>query len=130
MIKTVFLVLSLILNQTAFAECIDVQEVKAGDKIVCDGVLLSPDAAKKIDTQQVDLKYYKDLSDKLLQRKDLTDKEVNVLDQRLKLYQDESSNLADKLSQRESTDKWERLMYFGLGVLATGLAVYGATQLR
>lgn len=128
--KNILLALIFTLNQTAFAECPDVKEVKEGDKIECDGVFLSPDAAKKIDLQQVDLKYYKDLSNRLFERKELVDKEINVLDQRLKLYQDQSALLADKLTEKESTNKWERVVYFGLGVLATGLAVYGAKQLQ
>lgn len=130
MFKNILLVSILVLNQTAWAACPDVQDVKAGDKIVCDGVLLSPDAAKKIDGQQVDLKYYKELSDKLLKRQELQDKEINVLDQRLRLYQEQSSLLADRLTSKESTSKWENIGYFALGVLATGLAVYGASQLR
>lgn len=129
--KNVLLVLLLVLNQTGFADCPqDIQEVHKGETVNCDGLLFSPEASKKVDEIVQDAKYYKELADKLIQRKELTDKELNVLDQRLKLYQDQSRLLADQLTKNENNDKWEKIGYFSLGVLATGLSVYAATQLR
>lgn len=127
MLKSILMVCILALNQTAFADDCgdDVQVVTKGTVIKCDGVLLSTDAAKKTDEAIADAKYYKTLSDKLYQREDYTNKEIDTLDQRLKLYVDESQTLAKQVTE----DKYEKFIYFGLGILATGIAVYGAKTL-
>jgi hypothetical protein len=56
-------------------------------------------------------------------------KEVSLLDQRLQLHMNQSQSLAEELAKRESTDKYQNMFYFGLGVIVTGLAVYSATKL-
>lgn len=126
MLKSI-LVFILLFNQTAFADDCgdDVQVVTKGQVVKCDGVLLSPDASKKANEAIDDAKYYKGLSDKLYQRQSYTDKEIDTLDQRLKLYVDQSQTLATTVQE----DKWQKFIYFGLGVLATGIAVYGAKQI-
>lgn len=103
----------------------DVQVVTKGQVVKCDGVLLSPDASKKANEAVDDSKYYKTLSDKLYQRQSYADKEIDTLDQRLKLYVDESQTLATKVQE----DKWEKVLYFGLGVIVAGVSVYGAKQI-
>lgn len=131
MLKQLAMVVLLSLPQTGLADCPDpVQVINKGQVANCDGVLLSPDASKKADEAIQDAKYYKNLSDQLLLRRDATNKEISVLDQRLKLYMDQSQTLASELTGKENEDKWQKIMYFGLGVLATGIAVYGASQLR
>lgn len=125
--KSKALILSVLMftSNISFADdCDDVQVVTKGQVVKCDGVLLSPDASKKADEAIDDAKYYKGLSDKLYQREDYTNKEIDTLDQRLKLYVDQS--------QKEATivqaDKWEKVLYFGLGVIVTGVAAYATKQ--
>lgn len=107
----------------------DVQVLEKGQIANCDGLLFSPDASKKADQAIQDSKYYKDLSDLLIKRQDYTTKEINVLDQRLKLYMDQSYILSKELTYKENEDKWQKVIYFGLGVLATGIAIYGTSEL-
>lgn len=127
MLKSILLIFILALNQTAYADDCgdDVQVVTKGQVVKCDGVLLSDAASKKANEAVNDAKYYKTLSDKLYQREDYTNKEVNILDQRLKLYIDQSQALATTVQQ----DKWEKILYFSLGVIVTGVAFYGAKQI-
>ena len=124
------LIFSLI-TQTALAnQCPeDIQVITKGDVANCDGLLFSPEASKKADESIQDAKYYKELAEKLKERQSYADKEINVLDQRLKLYIDQSQILAEQVHRKESEDKWQKLIYFGLGVLATGVAVYGASKI-
>lgn len=117
-------------TQLSFADCPeDVQVITKGQVANCDGILLSPAASKKANETADNAKYYKDLSDRLMQRRTETDKEITVLDKRLKLYMDQSQVLAEGLTRKENEDKWQRIVYFSLGVLATGIAVYGAAQI-
>lgn len=124
--KTVLIVLILGLFQTSWANCPeDIQVISKGDIANCDGLLFSPEASKKADQAIQDSKYYKGLSDKLEERKTLADKENDILSKRLQLYVDQSQTLATQVTD----DKYQKMIYFGLGVLATGLATYAAVQL-
>jgi hypothetical protein len=128
-------ILSLILlfNQVAWADdkCPEsVQVIEKGEVANCSGVLLSPDASKKADEAIADSKYYKSLSEKLQLRVDYSIKESDILDKRLKLYVDQSQTLSEQLTKREHQNEWQKYLYFGLGVLATGIAVYGASEIQ
>lgn len=130
--KSILLVYILVLNQTAMAadQCPeDIQELNKGQVANCSGLLFSPEASKQVDEMAADSKYFKEVNVKLLQRKELTDKEISVLDQRLKLYMNESQVLATELTRRESDNSYQKFLYFGLGVLATGISFYGASKL-
>lgn len=107
----------------------DIQVLSKGDIANCDGILFSPEASKKADDAISDDKYNKALIEKLTKRNEYTDKEINILDQRLKLYIDESQILASEVSRKEHDDKWQKMGYFFLGVLATGISIYGAKQI-
>lgn len=106
-----------------------VQVIKEGDKAQCTGLLYSEEADKKAAKDYEDAKYYKELSNRLEERKTLTDKEISILDKRLQLYITQSEDLTKSLYQVEARSDWEKAMWFGFGVIATGLAVYGASQL-
>lgn len=121
------------LNQIAWAndKCPeDVQVIEKGQTANCSGLLFSPEASKKADEAIEDVKYYKSLTDKLGSRIEYSNKEVDILEKRLKLYMDQSNILAKEVVNRENEDKWQKVIWFGLGVLATGAAVYGASHLN
>jgi hypothetical protein len=107
----------------------DVQVIEKGQVANCDGLLMSPEASKKIDETQQDAKYYRELSEKLQLRQSYTDKEINILDQRLKLYVDQSEVLTREVNRKERENNWQKFMYFGLGVFATGIIIYGTSEL-
>lgn len=131
-LKTILLVYFLGFNQTVLAtECKEsVTLLNEGQKAECTGFLFSPDAEKKASQSYDDAKYYKELSDLLHKRNVLTNEEIKILDERLKLYQDQSFLLAQEVQKKENEDFWQKTIYFGLGVLATGIAIYGAGQLK
>jgi hypothetical protein len=129
--KTILWVLILSFSQTGWAKCPeDVQVINKGQVANCDGLLFSPEASKKVDETQQDAEYYKSLSAKLQIRHDYMLKEQEILDKRLKLYVDQSNTLAKEVIDKDNSDKWQKLGYFALGVLATGAAVYGAAQIN
>jgi len=129
--KHLALALIFAFTNTAWADCPEhVQLIVKGEPAVCDGVLMSPDAFKKADEAVQDVHYYKLINEKLNERQVLVNKEIEILDKRLKLYMDQSQVLASELTDRNSESKWEKLIYFSLGVFATGIAVYGASHLK
>jgi len=130
-IKCLLIAVIFTLSQSVWAKCPeDVQVINKGEIANCDGLLFSPEASKQVDETQEDAKYYKDLSDKLQVRRDYADKEINILDKRLHLYIQQSEILAKEVYRKEREDKWQKFLYFGLGVLATGIAVHGASELN
>lgn len=126
------LLFTLFFNQVVFAtECKEaVKLLQEGQKAECSGFLFSPEAEKKASQAYDDAKHYKELSELLHKRSELTNSEIKILDERLKLYQDQSLTLATQLNKKENEDFWQKTMYFGLGILATSVAVYGASKLN
>lgn len=126
-----FLVVVLFSINVSATECKEaVTLINEGQKAECTGFLFSPDAEKKASQAYDDAKHYKELSELLHKRSELTNQEIKILDERLKLYQDQSHLLAQEVQKKEKEDFWQKTLYFGLGVLATGIAVYGAGQLK
>lgn len=118
------------MTNMAFAQCPkNVQPIKKGEAANCDGFLFSPETEKKANEAVEDVKYYKELNLRLTKRKELTDKEINILDRRLELYIKQSEQLSLEVHRKRSEDKWQKVIWFSLGVLATGIAVHGAKQL-
>jgi hypothetical protein len=125
-----FLVVVLFSINVAATDCKEsVTLLNEGQKAECTGFLFSPDAEKKASQAYDDAKYYKDLSDLLHKRNQLTNEEIKILDERLKLYQDQSHLLAQEVQKKEKEDFWQKTLYFGLGIMATSIAIYGAAQL-
>lgn len=125
-----FIVVVLFSINVLAADCKEaVSLINEGQKAECTGFLFSPEAEKKASQAYDDAKYYKDLSELLHKRNELTNKEIQILDERLKLYQDQSHLLAQEVQKKEKEDFWQKTLYFGLGIVATSIAIYGASEL-
>jgi len=128
--KNWLIIFIFLFSQLTFAQCPEeVFDIRKGEVAPCNGLLFSPQASKEVLEAQNNVEYYKNIADKLIKRKELSDKQVEVLDKRLNGYIDQSHLLATQLYKKEKEDKWQKMIYFGLGVLATGIAVSGAAQL-
>jgi len=115
----------LVFSQLTYAQVdqcpFEAQYLEKGQTANCTGILLSPEASKKADEAILDAKHYKELSERLFERRNATNKEISILDQRLKLYMDQSQLLAERVTKKENEDNWQKFAYFGLGVLITGV---------
>jgi hypothetical protein len=60
---------------------------------------------------------------------DLKSLAINMSDQRVALWEKTADNEQQRLSTIESDQKHDDVLYFGLGVLTTFLAAYGAAQI-
>lgn len=119
--KNIILAIIFTFTSTTWANCPDDYMVMAkGDVAQCDGVLFSPDATKRADEAVQDVNYYKLMNEKLSFRNELQMKEIDILGKRLSLYVEQSDVLAKEVVRKESEDKWQKIIYFGLGVIITG----------
>jgi hypothetical protein len=115
------LILTLALSvDGAFADCANVQPIKAGEVAACDGFLFSDAAEKKAAEARDDAEYYKKLSTKLEERSVLEEQQSQVLNQRLQLYITEANALGKTLADKNTNESLYRFAYFALGVLVTG----------
>lgn len=128
-ILSVLLILTLIPVQS-MGQCKEsVTVLEMGQEAPCTGFLLSPEAEQKASEDASDAEFYKALTVRLEHRKILTDKEIGILDKRLQIYIEQSEVLAERVSKRERQSKWEKVIWFGLGIIVTGAAVSGAKRL-
>lgn len=131
MIKILLVSLLIIPNYSFANSCPEpVQIIQAGQTANCDGFLFSDDAEKKASQAIDDATYYKDLSELLHKRSELSNKQIGILDQRLNLYMTSSNELAKEVVRKRDQDFWQKTIYFSLGVIVTGIAFYGASKLK
>jgi len=125
--KIIFLIILCLLSNSAFAECdfaTGVSKTPSGtyeytkECHIFVGKTIQDNDTK---TQQVE---------KLNKALDLKDLALEKSDQRAQLWRDTSFKLEDdvqKMNSYRNTNQW---INFGLGILVTGAAVWGAGQLR
>jgi hypothetical protein len=121
-------ILGLSVPTIGYADNCNVAPIKKNAPAPCDGFYFNKDAEKQAETYRDDVSYYKALSDKLTDRAKTQDNENAVLEQRLKLYMDETQSLSKDIATHDSNETWIRLGYFVLGVVGTGLVVRNLRQ--
>lgn len=103
-------VLLLLFSGNVYSECPNrVQPIQQGQAANCSGYLFSPDAESE--------------AYKATQLADLYKTDNEILEKRLKLYMDETQALSKELSSRDNNESIYRFIYFGAGILVTGLIV-------
>lgn len=124
MIKT--LLTASLIASNCFA--LDTVALIQGQTAPFNGVLMSSSKAKTIQVQLIE-------RDTLLQEKDSYEKTLKLYSdieslnqQKVSVLSTENERLSKQLGSASTTSNWERALYFGLGVLATGLVVYGVKQ--
>lgn len=103
--------------------------LKKGQEAPFDGVLNDHKTSQKIVLDLEEGDYNKRRVEQYLKIIELQDL---ALEKRAKQYDilvDQNKILHDRLEKTESNSGYERLIWFGLGVLGTGISVYGAQKL-
>lgn len=68
--------------------------------------------------------------EKLEKAIDLKDLALDKAHERIDLWRETSYKIEDRANAMEQMKKNNELMYFALGIVVTGIAIYGANQLR
>lgn len=125
-----FLAFSITTNAQAGANqpCDQVDPVKKGDVIKCDGFYFPPDVEKQAEQYRADADFYKKLSTAQGTKTDILEDENSVLQKRLNLYVQESKDLSKEKAKSETTETLIRIGYFSLGVLVTALVARNVRQ--
>lgn len=121
-LKTILLTSLMILNQNSFAESISINK---GDKAPFDGILMDENTAKEVRIAVIENKEKAELiksKDKIITLQDLS---IQVQEKQINILYEKNTKL---LKEKELND-WEKVVWMGLGILATSMAVYGASKL-
>lgn len=103
----------------------EVHPISKGDLVECDGFFFTDKAEREAAKARDDAKYYKQLVPSLEERLALEQKRGQILEKRLNLYLDLSSELAEDRIKSENMKFWERAGMFILGAAV----MYGAVDL-
>lgn len=121
-----FLIVSLI-NNLCYAE--DVIRLEKDKPAPFTGYLFTDSKTKEIRIQLLEREAYKELNESLEKTNSLYKQNTEMKDQQIKIITEQNTNLAKNLREERSTSNWERFMWFGLGVLATGAALHGLKEI-
>lgn len=117
--------LSALFSNLAFGDCdwSKIKKLPNGDYAY--NPLLNICVGKLVQDSQVKEQQVQDLN-KAITLKDLAIKDS---DARTVLWQKSSNDELDRVQKMESDQKIDSWLYFGLGILTTSLAIWGATQI-
>jgi hypothetical protein len=106
----------------SFGDCpTPVKPIHQGEVVDCDGFRFSPDAEQQAEQARDDASYYQKYAYQLKEKAALEQDENDVLQKRLNLYIQESSQLAKEKASKDTTEDIIRIGYFSLGVIVTAL---------
>lgn len=107
----------------AFAD--EVKVVKKGDVVPYDGVLFTKEKEREIRTE-IEVSEKKIITLKRLN--DLNEKEIELLNRRIELYQRKTKEIVDLQLQEDKYGNVKNALYFISGALITGLIGYGVIK--
>jgi hypothetical protein len=105
-----------------------VQFVEKGQAAPFTGYLFSPDKEKEARQDSESLRYYKTLDETNIKLMALKDREMELIREQSKMWQEQSSELSKQLQQSKDSNFWKTTLYFGLGALLTTALAFGVNQ--
>lgn len=123
----VLLIVSHLFTVTAYAEC----DFATGIEKLPDGrFVYSKECHQKVGKMQADLKDREEQVAALTKTIDLKNLQIQTQEQRAQLWMDTSIKLEDRINTIDRMRSTNQFLYFGLGLVTAGLAVYGASKLK
>lgn len=117
------LIIFLLSINLVFAE--DVKVVKKGETVPFDGVLFTRELEKDI---RNDIQVLTKKVDTLNKINDINEKELDILNKRVKIYQDKAKEMANREVKSEKDTFFKNTLYFLSGALLTGIVSYGVIR--
>lgn len=121
------LILSIsLINVNSFSQ--DTVALQKDDKAPFTGILFSEEKSRKIKLELEEKDSYKVLYDSTQRSLNLLDQNLKLKDDQIDILMNQNNKLAMSLRDSKDFNSWERFAWFALGVVATGFAVYGLNQ--
>lgn len=120
--------ISSVFINTAFAEE-EALHLQKGTPAPYSGVLLSVEKATEVRQNLIELKTLRAINDSYVKSVQLYEESIQLNNQKNKLLLDRNEKLTEELGQIRSSSDFQKILWFSLGVLASGFAVYGAKKI-
>lgn len=117
----------LIVANPSFAQ--DVQYLSKDQKAPFEGFLFTAPKASELKDAVIERDNYKLINLSLEKSLELEKKNSELQNQKVNVVLEQNLNLTKSLNEERSMSNWERILWFGLGVVGTGMAVYGASKI-
>jgi hypothetical protein len=100
-----------------------------GDKAPYDGYIFTEEATRLIKKDLMQKDILERLNKTLESNVDVQSKIIAEQNKHIELLQERNLKIYERIGRDEITSSYEKALWFGLGILGAGLAVYGAAQL-
>jgi hypothetical protein len=117
----------LIVANPSFAQ--DVQYLSKDQKAPFEGFLFTAPKASELKDAVIERDNYKLINLSLEKSLELEKKNSELQNQKVNVVLEQNLNLTKSLNEERSMSNWERILWFVLGVVGTGMAVYGASKI-
>ena len=97
--------------------------LKQGEQAPTDGYHVDVDTMKKIRKDGLERDAYKKENESLNKSLELQNLSLQLRKEQVDMLTKDSDRLAERLRKSSQMSTWERVGWFGLGILATGLAL-------
>jgi hypothetical protein len=119
--------IGLITINSAFAQ--EAVMIKKDERAPFEGVLFPLDQANKTRYQLIECDIKKQLNSSYERTIKLYKENEVYQDNKVNLLLKQNDELSKALTESKSTSDLQKILWFGLGVLATGLAIYGTKEI-
>jgi len=103
--------------------------LQKGSQAPFSGILISEEVAQQTRRDVIELVGQRSINESLNKSLQLQDLQIQKATDQIQLLEHQNKRLYDSLQQDKSMNNYERVLWFGLGVIGTGAAVYGAGKL-
>lgn len=122
-----FLMISLMISNSGFAS--ESIMIKKDERAPFEGVLFPLDQANKMRYTLIDCEIKTELNLSYERTVKLYKQNETYYENKVNILSKQNDELAKALTESKSTGDLQKILWFGLGVLATGLAIYGTKQI-
>lgn len=103
--------------------------LKKDEKAPFEGFLLSEEKVRELRNTTIERDAYKSLNESYQKSTNFLKETLSIKDNQIQILLNQNDNLAKSLKEERSTSNLERIAWFALGVVGTGLAAYGIQKI-
>jgi len=112
----------------AFANNEAAEYIQKDTKAPYDGILLPIEKAVELRKNIIELQTLKAINESYKRSIQMYEENIQLGDQKYNVLLKETNNLSSALSDARKSNDLQKMLWFGLGVLASGFAFYGAKK--
>lgn len=116
----------MILNPLVYAN--DVVYLEQGKPSPYSGVLFPVEKANELRKMAIELETLRSINESYIKSIGLYQKTIQLHEEKYQLVYNQNERLSEALVESRRSTDLQKIIWFGLGVLATGFAVYGAKK--